>query len=188
MNNRCHITTWPTTGLSQNYATHDRMLRYHRIEDHFFMDTLFATKKGGKSSCGNTCCQLFVTDKGFLHVVPMKRKSEVLMAVKMFAEEIGAPNAIVCNMAKEQTSAELKGFLNDIVTSLCALEEGTPWANKAELYIKLMKEAIRKDMRESHSPLPSWDYCLERRVHIYNLTAWDYITVLGTNPHTLTLG
>ena len=122
------------------------------------MDTLFATKKGGKSSRGNTCCQLFITDKGFLHVIPMKRKSEVFMAVMMFAKEIGAPNAIVCDMAKEQSSAKLKGFLNDIGTTLCALEEGTPWANKAELYIKLMKEAIRKDMREFHSPLPFWDY------------------------------
>ena len=113
------------------------MLQYHRIEDHFFMDTLFATKKGGKLSRGNKCCQLFVTDKRFLHMVPMKRKSKVFMTVKMFAKEIGAPNAIVCNMAKEQTSAELKGFLNDIGTTLHALEEGTPWANKAELYIKL---------------------------------------------------
>ena len=80
----------------------------------------------GKSSCGNTCCQLFITDKGFLHVVPMKRKSEVFIAVKIFAKEIGALNAIVCDMAKEQMSAELKGFLNDIGTTLCALEEGTP--------------------------------------------------------------
>ena len=110
------------------------------------------------------------------------------MAVKMFAKEIGALNAIICDMAKEQTSAELKGFLNDIGTTLRALEEGTPWANKAELYIKLMKEAVRKDMRESHSYLPFWDYCLERRVRIYTLTTWDYITVRGTNPHTLTLG
>ena len=57
--------------LSQNYATNDWILQYHCIEDHFFMDTLFATKKGGKSSRGNTCCQLFITDKGFLHVIPM---------------------------------------------------------------------------------------------------------------------
>ena len=91
-------------------------------------------------------------------------------------------------MAKEQTSAELKAFLNDIGTTLHALEEGTPWANKAELYIKLMKEAVWNDMYESHSPLPFWDYCLERRVQVYNLTAWDYITVHGTNPHTITLG
>ena len=85
-------------------------------------------------------------------------------------------------------SAKLKGFLNDIGTTLCALEEGTPWANKAELYVKLMKEAVWKDMHESHSPLPFWDDCLERRVWVYNLTAWDYIPVCGMNPHTITLG
>ena len=44
------------------------------------MDTFFATKKGGQSSRGHTCCQLFVTDKGFIYVVPMERKSEVLLA------------------------------------------------------------------------------------------------------------
>ena len=53
------------------------------------MDTFFATKKGGRSSRGHTCCQLFVTDKGFLYVVPMRRKSEVLQAIKQFAKEIG---------------------------------------------------------------------------------------------------
>ena len=36
--------------LSRNYGTNDRMLRYKRIREHFFMDTFFATKKGGKSS------------------------------------------------------------------------------------------------------------------------------------------
>ena len=61
--------------LSRNYSTNDKMLRYRRIKDHFFMDTFFATSKAGKSSRGNTCCQLFVTDKGFVYVVPMKTKS-----------------------------------------------------------------------------------------------------------------
>ena len=79
-------------------------------------------------------------------------------------------------------------FLYDIGTTLCALEEETPWANKAELYIKLMKEAVQKDMQESHSPLPFWDYYLERRVWIYNVTACDYHKVQGSNLYTLTLG
>ena len=52
------------------------------------MDTFFATKKGGQSSRGYTCCQLFVTDKGLIYVVPMKRKSEVLLAIKQFAKEL----------------------------------------------------------------------------------------------------
>ena len=173
--------------LSQNYGTNDHMLQYRRIKDYFFMDTFFATSKGGKSSCGNTCCQLFVTDKEFLYVVPMKRKSEVMQAVKQFAKEVGAPDAIMCDMASKQTSAEVEQFCNTIGTTLQALEEGTPWANKAELYIKLMKEAVWKDMWVANSPLPFWDYCLECRARIYNMTACDNLEIRGTNPHTATL-
>ena len=58
--------------LSRNYGTNDRMLWCKRIDQLFFMDTFFSTKKAGKSSRGNTCCQLFVTDKGFVFVAPMK--------------------------------------------------------------------------------------------------------------------
>jgi hypothetical protein len=87
--------------LSRNYGTNDRMLRYKRITEYFFMDTFFATKKAGKLSRGHSCCQLFVTDKGFVYVVPMKSKADVLQAVKQFAKEIGAPDAIICDMAGE---------------------------------------------------------------------------------------
>lgn len=174
--------------LSRNYGTNDRMLRYKRIKEYFFMDTFFATKKGGKSSRGNTCCQLFVTDKGFIHVVPMKRKSQVLQAVKMFAKEIGAPDALIADMSGEQMSNDLKKFCNDIGTTLRALEEGTPWSNKAELYIGIIKEATRKDMRESNSPLAFWDYCVERRARINNLVAKDNFKLQGSNAHTATTG
>ena len=49
----------------------------------------------------------------------------------------------------------------NIGTTLRALEEGTPWSNKAELYIGLIKEAVRKDMHESNSLMSLWDYCME---------------------------
>ena len=113
------------------------------------MDTFYATKKAGKSSCGNTCCQLFVTDKGFVYVVPMKREVEVLKAVKQFAKEIGVPDAIISDASKAQTSADLRKFCNEIGSTFRALEEGTPWANRAELYIGLIKEAVRKDMKDT---------------------------------------
>ena len=126
------------------------------------MDTFFATKKGGQSSRGHTCCQLFVMDKGFVYVVLMRSKSEVLQAIKQFAKEIGVPTAIIADMAGEQMSQKVRKFCNDIGTTLWALEEGTPWSNKAELYIGLLKEAVQKDMDESDSPMCLWDYCVER--------------------------
>ena len=185
-----HMSVRPNhdTNLSRNYGTNDRMLRYKRIHELFYMDTFFATKKGGKSSRGHTCCQLFVTDKGFVYVVPMKRKGEVYMAMKQFAKEIGAPTAFVADMSGEQMSKEVKQFCNEIGTTLRALEEGTPWANRAELYIGLMKEAVRQDMREKDSPMVFWDYCLERRARIHNLTAKPNFKLHGSNAHTLTLG
>eukprot|EP00957_Ditylum_brightwellii_P063051 4785549-Ditylum_brightwellii.AAC.1 len=78
----------------------------------------------------------------------MKKELEVLLAVKQFAKEVGAPDAIIPDGAKAQTKRELRTFCTKIGTTLCALEEGTPWANKAELYIGLLKEAVRKDMKE----------------------------------------
>ena len=110
-----------------------------------------------------------------------------MSVVNQFTKEIGAPDVIVCNMSMEQTSPEIKTILNDIGTTLRVLEEGTLWANKAERYIGLLKESVRKDMRESNSPL-FWDYCLECRVQICNMTVRDYPTICGTNPHTLVTG
>ena len=169
--------------LSRNYSTGDRMLRYKRIDQYFFMDTFFAHKHKGKSSRGYTCMQLFVTDKGFVHVIPMRSKSEVPMALKMFAKDVGAPDAIICDAAREQISKEVRDFCHKIGTSLRVLEEGTPWANRAELYIGLLKEAVRKDIKESDCPLVFWDYCCERRARINNMTASKLFQLEGRNAH-----
>ena len=72
--------------VARNYGTNDRMLRYSKIKEYFYMDTLIATSEGGKSLRGNTCGQLFVTDKGFVYFVPMRSRSDVLLAVKKFAK------------------------------------------------------------------------------------------------------
>jgi hypothetical protein len=176
--------------LSRNYGTNDRMLRYKRINEHFFMGTFFATKKAKKSSRGHTCCQLFGSDKGFVFIVPMKTKntSDIFQAVKEFAKEIGAPEAVICDAAGEQKSHDVRKFLEGIGTTLQVLEEGTPWANKAELCIGLIKEAVCKDMKASNCPLALWDYCVERRARINNMTAKDNFKLHGSNAHTVTTG
>jgi hypothetical protein len=68
------------------------------------------------------------------------------------------------------------------------LEEGTPWANKTEVYIGLLKEFVRKDMKHQDSPMVFWDYCIERRARIHNLIAKSSFKLHGSNPCTLTLG
>jgi hypothetical protein len=114
----------------------------------------------------------------------MKSELEALQALKQFAKEIGAPEAIICDMAGGQTSHALKRFCLEIGTTLRVLEEGTRWENKAELSVGLTKEAVWKDMKESDCPLAFWDYCVERRARINNLTAKDLFMLHGTTSHT----
>ena len=61
----------------------------------------------------------------------MKTKKEVPQAVKQFAKEISAPDAIICDAAREKTSGYPREFCHKIGTTLRLLEEGTPWDNKA---------------------------------------------------------
>ena len=127
--------------------------------------------------------QRFVPDKGIVHVIPMKKKSEVPMALKVFAKGIGAPDAIIFDPASEQISREVRDLCYKIGNFIRFLEEGTPWANHAELYIGLLKEAVRKDMKESNCHLVFWDYCAELHARINNMTARKLFQLEGRNAH-----
>ena len=89
----------------------------------------------------------------------------------------------VCDAGCAQISDEVKQFLHNIGSSLHILEEGTPWAKRADLCIGLMKEAVHKEMKDYSSPLAFWDYCCERRAQINNLTAKKLFQLEGRNAH-----
>ena len=48
------------------------------------------------------------------------------------------------------------------------MEAGNPWANRAELYIVLFEEAVRRDLHISNAPMVLCDYCMDRKSRIYN--------------------
>ena len=176
-----------TSSLSRNFSTNDRMLRYKRLDSFFFTDTFYVTKRA-KSKRGNLAMQLFVSDKGYVFVVPMKSESEFPLALKLFAKEVGVPEYLIADSARAQKSKEVVRFCHKIGTTLRILEESTQWANRAELYIGIVKEAIRKDMREANSPLVLWDYCAELRARMLNVTAKNLFQLQGRTPHMATFG
>ena len=51
-----------------------------------------------------------------------------------------------------------------------------------------MKEAVRKDLRRSDSPLALWDYCMERRAMIHNAIPRDLFQANGLSPYEITFG
>ena len=173
--------------LSRHYDTNDRMLRYRRLNSMFFTDTFFVTKVG-KSSRGNTCAQLFVSDKGYVQLYPMKSKGDFHHALKQFCKDVGVPQKLVCDPSGEQTSRKVKDFCHQVGTTLRVLEESTQWANRAELYVGLFKESVRQDLRRSNAPMVLWDYCAERRCLIHNVLPKSLFQLNGKNPTSITLG
>jgi hypothetical protein len=148
------------------------MIRYKKIDSVFFTDTFFVTKKD-KSVRGYTCAQLFVSDMGYFSVYLMKSKGDFKDSLQLFYKEAGVLTTLVVDPSGEQTSNFVRKFSNQVGLTLRILEESTQWSNRAELYVGLLKQSIRDDMRKSDSLLVIWDYCLAQKVHIHNLLPRD---------------
>jgi hypothetical protein len=90
----------------------------------FIVDTVFVTS-AAKSTQGNICAQLFVSDRGFVTFYPIKKQQEVHLAVKQFAKEVGAPEVLVCDPHLAQIKQEVHKFCTQIGTTLKVLEAKT---------------------------------------------------------------
>ena len=77
------------------------MLRCNCLNTYFFVNTFFVTKTVTRSARGETCCQMFLTDKGCAHVEPIQHRSDILFALNSFAKEVRAPEAFIVDAARE---------------------------------------------------------------------------------------
>ena len=169
--------------LRRRYTSNDRMLRYNHVKEFFYMDTMFATEKLGRTTRGNKCLQLFVTDKGFVFVVPLKGKGDVPQALRLFFKKVGVPDAIICDQSREQTRGESQKLIREAGTVIRRIEPNTPWSNRAELYIGLFKQAIRDALHETNCPMKLWDYCAEYKAKVNNATAKNLFQLQSRTPY-----
>ena len=94
-----------------------------------------------------------MSDKGFIVMYPMKSQSEFQDVLHWFCKEVGVPHKLMMDSHLAQKNLATKKFCHQVGTIMRVLEEGTPWANRAELYIGLLEQAVRQDLRQSHSPM-----------------------------------
>ena len=69
--------------------------------------------------------KLFVSDKGFIAVYAMEKKSYFQDALHCFCKEVGIPISLVVDPSGEKTSKAVKRFCNQVGTTLRILEEST---------------------------------------------------------------
>jgi hypothetical protein len=103
-------------------------VQYSKIKNFFFSDTLFVTGKA-KSSHGNICAQLFVSDKGFVAIYPITKQADYFFVLRHFAKDVGTPDVLVCDPHRAQTKPEIREFCTKIGMALTVLEAETQWWN-----------------------------------------------------------
>jgi hypothetical protein len=149
--------------LSKRFSTSDQRLRYNRTTANVFMDTFFTSQQERRGSKGGTrslrgfgCAQVFVTDFNHTHVVPLFKKSDVTYSVKHYFKNVGIPPAIICDYAMEQIAGATKKLCDECDCDVRPLEKGTQWANRAERFVKIFKDAVISDLKESNCPMILW--------------------------------
>ena len=90
------------------------------------------------------------------------------MALNWFCKDISVPLNLIVNTCRYKTFIKVNRFCDQVGTIFKILGMVTLWVNRAELYIGLLKEAVRKDICGSHSPKVLWYYAIECRYLIHN--------------------
>ena len=82
----------------------------------------FSVTKSALSQQQNRYMQFFVSDAGYMYVVAMKRKIEIVKEVEQFAKEIGVHTALILDPKGTQRAENLKKKTSDIGYPLKCLE------------------------------------------------------------------
>lgn len=118
----------------------------------------------------------------------MKSKGEFQAIIELFCKEIAVTRILVVDPSGKQTSKSVHNYYHKVGTTLRVLEKSTEWANRAELYIGLFKQAIKNDLNRTNCPMKLWDYCSERRARIHNVLTRNLFQINGHDPTTATFG
>ena len=92
---------------------------------------------------------------------PMKLRSELPLVLKSGFKEDGVPEKIICNGAPEQVAGEAARLCQLAESTIQQLERGTPWPNRAEGHVGIVKGKILLDFKDSNCPVVLWCYAAE---------------------------
>ncbi len=81
----------------------------------------------------NKCAQLFVTDFGYIKFSPMKLKSEAGYALQKLIQDVGIPEHIHSDGAKEMTLRKWNQICREAGIKTSHTEKGSPWQNTTEV-------------------------------------------------------
>ena len=100
------------------------MLTFKHLQIFLFTDTAFSIKHN--STIVNKCCQVFVSNKGYISVQPMNYQHKFETSLNWFCKEVGVPVDMIEDGFSSQKKPNGKQFCDQIETTLKILESATP--------------------------------------------------------------
>ena len=113
--------------LHCRYRTKQLPYRYNQLNMKLYVDVFFSSVP---LLSGNTCGVIFVNNLGFLHIVPMKSKSQEGNALTEFFKDKGVPTVMHTDGAKEF----MQGHWQEILSQQGGIKQTfadpySPWQN-----------------------------------------------------------
>ena len=137
-------------GVRHVYAPGERKLRqrilhlkFPTLRGTWYTDTLFTKFHSARKF---TCVQVFTNGYGFDRVYPMTSKSEAHKALMTFIQDVGIPQDLTMDGAKEQLHGEMRKVVNAHHIKVNDTVPYSPWRNKAEASIRELKYMMRRIM------------------------------------------
>ena len=155
--------------LSRRYRTDILQSRLRRLNCTMFTDTLFGSVK---SLQGYTCGQVY-TDGRFVYFEPMRTKAEAGESLVHFTQQVGVPNKLVFDGAKEHVgpNTEFMKCIRRNHINWRSIEPYSHWQNKAEGMIREIRKDWRRMRIKRNFPRRLWDYGMAHACQLRQFTA-----------------
>ena len=169
----------PTMGRRLKPFAYQLLFRHLRTT--MYTDTMFSKIKSLQQ---NTCAQVFCTPLDWTRIFPLRSKGDAHTALDLLHRRHGVPAKLISDGANELTQGLFRKKALAAGSHCTSVEPYTQEHNRAELAIRELKRAYRRQMRKTNAPRVLWDHCLELQAQIRSHTALDLYELFGDTPET----
>lgn len=160
-------------------------LKFPAIKGRWFTDQMFAAVP---SLNGERIASVFTNGKGYDLVYPIRTKGEHSIAFMKMIHDLGVPQTVVSDGAKELMLGRAKEIANEYRVETKATVPYSHWQNQAEGSIREIKKGTRRKLRQTGAPLRTWSYCAKWVTAIRRFTASDIPELDGRTPYEYVVG
>jgi Reverse transcriptase (RNA-dependent DNA polymerase) len=154
-------------------------LNFPSIKGDFYVDSMFSKVP---SISGYTGGSLFTDGLGYDRFYPWKKKSEHADALMQFIHDVGVPQNLISDNAKEEILGRARDICTKYRINVKTTVPHSPWQNLAEASIRETKKHVRRTIRRTGAPPKLWAACTVWATGVRRLTASSIPQLHGRTP------